>query len=69
MAPGYPDERNVQELKDGAQCTRLLARFAATYPRGPIGATWKVVFPPGDLVMAILEPDVEDELKNQLMPV
>jgi len=24
---------------------------------------------PGDLVMAILEPDVEDELKNQLMPV
>jgi trk system potassium uptake protein len=24
---------------------------------------------PGDLVMAILEPDVEDELKTQLMPV
>jgi len=24
---------------------------------------------PGDLVMAILEPDVEDEVKNQLMPV
>jgi Trk K+ transport system NAD-binding subunit len=23
---------------------------------------------PGDLVMAILEPDVEDELKRQLMP-
>ena len=23
---------------------------------------------PGDLVMAILEPDVEDELKQQLMP-